>query len=92
MNKGILKQNKDGSFHSEIKQDNNLIMVRVNDEYNKMLDAAMIELEQSKRATVLKQLAIIGFECISRPETKAILSIIFDNKRRNKKTGIVEFL
>ena len=88
---GILKQNDDGSFTSEIKPTKPIIPIRLNDTEWEMLEKAKKILEQPKDSTVLKSLAEIGFICITQPETKLILETVFKNKKNNKRAGIVEF-
>lgn len=56
-----------------------------------MLENAKVVLEQPKDSTVLKQLARIGAKTLGTSQSMEILSIIFKNKRKNKRQGIVEY-
>ncbi len=87
----VLKKNKDGTFSSHVERKKNIIPLRLNDEEYKYIDAAREILEQPKISTTIKQLALIGYLYISQPETQKLLKIIYDNKRKNKRIGIIEF-
>jgi len=63
----------------------------LNKEERELLEKCKLILEQSKDSTVLKELAWIGAKTISRDETAEILAVVFKNKRKNKRLGIVEF-
>lgn len=65
--------------------------IRLNPDERKALDELKKILEQSKDATAFKQLAVIGAKVVLDPKTREILSVIFENKRRNRRLGIVEF-
>lgn len=68
-----------------------VISVNLSPEERSMLDQAKKILEQDKDSTALKQLAFIGFKSITSQETSYTLSVIFANKRRNKRLGIGQF-
>jgi len=65
--------------------------VRLNKEERQRLDLCKYILEQSKDSTTLKQLAWIGAKVLHDPKIDVLLQTIFKNKRKNKRTGIVEF-
>lgn len=56
------------------------------------LDLAKKILEQERDSTAIKQLAIIGLSYVLHDEkTRALLAIVFKNKRNNKRQGIVSY-
>lgn len=65
--------------------------IRLNPEERKALDELKKILEQPKDATCFKQLAAVGAKVVLEPRTRELLAIIFSNKRRNRRLGIVEF-
>jgi hypothetical protein len=48
-------------------------------------------IRQPKDSTAIKQLATIGAKVILRQETSEVLEVLFNNERKNKRTGIVEW-
>lgn len=48
-------------------------------------------LEQPKPSSAMKTLAKIGILTLDDKKTRAIIETLFINKRRNKRTGLVEF-
>jgi len=48
-------------------------------------------IHQAKISTAIKQLALIGAKCIQRPETKETLDVLFNNDRKNVRSGIHDF-
>lgn len=87
----VFRQRKDGAIESHVKPERDIIPVRLNDEERELLKKAKEILEQPKDSTAIKQLAMIGYFVIQRPETSELLGIVFANKRKNKRTGIVEY-
>ncbi len=71
------------------KQD--IINVYINKEERQQLNEAKLILEQRKDSTAIKQLAWIGANIIVDDKMANILGIVFKNKRRNKRLGIVDF-
>lgn len=67
------------------------IPVRLNDEERALLDKCKNLLEQPKDSTALKSLAWIGAKVLHEEKTLYILTTIFENKRKNKRTGLTEF-
>lgn len=68
-----------------------IINVRMNKEDRAKLELAKKTMRQPKDSSALKQLAWIGYNVIHEEKTKEILDIIFENSRRNKRTGLTEF-
>ena len=56
-----------------------------------MLQAGKLLLHQPKDSTALKQLARIGLNVIQDKKIADILDIYYNNDRRNKDRGIVEY-
>jgi hypothetical protein len=74
-----------------VKDKEKVITVWLNQAEQKVLEAAKVILEQEKEGTALKQLALIGYETISKPENSFLLEVVFMNKRRNKRSGVQQF-
>jgi hypothetical protein len=68
-----------------------IVNVRLNAEERAKLEQSKKTMRQPKDSTALKQLALIGYNVIHDPKTKDILDIIFNNSRRNLRTGLTEF-
>lgn len=73
------------------KEDGKVFTVRLNSFEQGMLFKACQILEQKKPSTVLKQLALIGYNVIHEEKTEALLQVVFKNKRNNKARGVVDF-
>ena len=70
----------------------NTMRLRLNDEERDMISKAQRILNQSKAGTTMKQLAKIGYaNVVSNPQTVNLLDIIYNNKRRNERNGIIEY-
>ena len=65
--------------------------VSFNEEERIQLEIDKKILNQEKDSTALKQLASIGSKVLHSSEIKEILSIVLENKRRNKRLGINHF-
>jgi len=65
--------------------------VSINKEERKQLNEDKKILQQSKDSTALKQLAELGHIVLHDDLTGRIAQVILQNKRRNKRLGIVEF-
>ena len=87
---GILRI-EEGKIKSDIKEQGEIIPIRLNDNERKILQAAKRIMEQAKDSTAIKQLMLLGYKSITREETQDILRVVFENKRKNKRTGILEF-
>lgn len=79
--------------YNENKKDDGLVIpLRLNVEQVKIIREAGQVLEQTKDSTIIKQLMIIGHHVVIHDQKiKAILDIIFKNKRNNTRLGIVDF-
>ena len=67
-----------------------VIPVRLNTEERVRLNASKKILQQSKDSTAIKMLAEIGFIVLHDQLTGKIIRAVFDNKRRNERTGVGE--
>lgn len=67
-----------------------VIPVRLNTEERTRLNASKKILQQSKDSTALKKLADIGYIVLHDQQTGKIIKSIFDNKRRNERSGVGE--
>jgi len=65
--------------------------VSVNQEEDKLLQEDKKILQQTKDSTALKQLAEIGHFVLHSSSAGKTLQIVLENKRRNKRLGIVDF-
>lgn len=65
--------------------------IRLNAEERLQLEECKKILEQTKDSTALKQLAAIGSLVIHDKKIRSLLSIVFKNKRNNKRLGIYDF-
>lgn len=65
--------------------------VSINKEERKRLDEDKKLLQQEKDSTALKQLAELGHNVLHSDLTGKSLRVVLDNKRRNKRLGIVDF-
>lgn len=65
--------------------------IKLNDVERKEFEEFKKILEQSKDSTAMKQLAWIGAKVLLDSKTSYILKVVFDNKRKNKRIGILEF-
>lgn len=68
-----------------------VISVRINQDQRKILDQSKRLLEQEKDSTAIKQMLLIAYFVIHTDFTRQILRIVFENKRKNKRLGIMEF-
>jgi len=68
-----------------------VITVWVNPEERAFIEQAKQTLEQTKDSTILKQLAWIGAKTIGEEKINYLLSVIYANKRKNKRLGIPDF-
>lgn len=65
--------------------------IRLNKDERLELDRCKAILEQPKDSTALKTLAKIGANVLQDNLTGYILRTVFINKRRNQRTGLIEF-
>jgi len=64
--------------------------VRLNTEERSELERAKLMLKQPKDSTCLKLLSSIGAKVIHNGLTADIIKVIFENKRKNERTGYDE--
>lgn len=86
------EEQKSRAFHitgEEKKMDS--CVVRFNKEERHMLESGKKLINQSKDSTALKQLATIGAIVLHDKKMVSIIDIVFNNSRKNKRTGIGEF-
>ena len=76
-------------YHEEKAVDS--FTIRFNEAERKSFEEDKKILEQSKDSTALKQLARIGSIVIHDSQMSAILGVVFSNKRKNQRAGIIEF-
>ena len=65
--------------------------LRLNDEERAKLEEDKRILRQPKDSTAVKMLMKIGHFVIHEPKIKEIVNTIFENNRKNEKTGLTEF-
>lgn len=64
---------------------------KLNEQERKVLEECKQIIQQTKDSTALKQLAWLGAEVILDKKTATLLDIVFNNKRKNSRLGIVDF-
>lgn len=82
----------DQSITSRIKTISDVVPVRLNDEEKAKLAIAKEILEQTKDSTVIKQLVEIGFIVLHDPTVGSILKTVFDNKRKNERLNVIDYI
>lgn len=83
-----LRKLDDGTVVSRIKSIPDVISVKLNDDWKRVIAELEEGLEQPKHSTIIKQaLAIAHAKVLNDPQTSKILEIIFENKRKNKRLG-----
>ena len=88
----VLKQNKeDGSYSSHVQRKKDFINLRLNNEEWLQLDRNKKILNQPKDSTAVKQLVAIATKVIHDKKIMEIVELITENKRKNKRTGIIEY-
>lgn len=86
--KMTLRQLDNGKVISRIKQIPDVISIKLNDEWKRIIAEIQEGLEQPKTSTVIKQaLVITHSKVLSDPSTAKLLEVIFENKRKNKRLG-----
>ena len=68
-----------------------VISLKFNQEYQDLVKRCQMVLEQPKRGTAIKQMLLIGAKVLLDDKMTEILSIIYSNKRKYKRLGIIEF-
>lgn len=67
------------------------ITLKINPEERAHIERMKKIIRQPKDSTAIKQLMFIGSEVVLSKETYAILEVLFNNTRKNKRLGITEF-
>jgi len=76
----------------ELKDRDKVFTMRITKDNEEWFIPAMKFIEQPKISTAMKQLAEIGASIVIHDKkTNAILDIILNNQRRNKRTGVSEW-
>jgi len=65
--------------------------VRLNADERRRFDEDKKILEQKKDSTAIKQLALIGSIVLHDDLMRQVLGVVFENKRKNSRIGIVDF-
>lgn len=73
------------------KEKREVFTVSINEDERLTLDKCKEILEQEKDSTTLKQLAWLGAKVLHDPQMTYVLQTVFDNKRRNKRMGVIQF-
>ena len=76
-------------YHEEKKTDT--FTVKVSPKERAWLDNLKAKIHQPKDSTALKQLAKIGAKVLLDEKITFISNLIIENKRKNKRTGIMEY-
>jgi hypothetical protein len=79
------------TLQEDRKKEEERFTIRCNEQYSKMLDKSAKILHQKKRSTIIKQLAVIGYNVIRDEKTRILIHTIFKNKRNNEIQGINDF-
>ncbi len=87
----MLEKQKFVRYELDEKKMRDTFNVSFNKEERIQLEMDKKLLNQEKDSTALKQLASIGSKVLHSSEIKEILSIVLDNKRKNKRLGINQF-
>lgn len=74
-----------------LEESQDIITVRLNPEERDLLNKCKKILEQPKDSTAIKQMMMLSSYVIHDNLTSNILGVVFANKRRNKRTGIIEY-
>lgn len=85
-----IQKNPFVSYDLEKNAKGRIFTIRLNPEERKLLDQDKRILQQEKDSTALKQLAEIGHFVLHYTSAGKILRLFQDNKRRNKRIGILE--
>lgn len=81
----------DGTIRARAKEIPDVIPLRLNEQWKDILAEDKDLLEQTKDSTALKQLAYIGHLAIHDDLIGNIMVSLFENKRKNKRLGIIDF-
>lgn len=88
----VMRRAADGSIESRVKNIPDVISIKLNDDWKRVLAELQQQLEQSKTSTIIKQSLLIAQKVLNQDLQADILAIVFENKRRNKRLGLdIEF-
>lgn len=83
----VMRKLEDNSIVSRLKAIPDVFSIKVNQKDKELLLACMDVLEQPKHSTAVKQLMYLGAKVVAKDETKELLAMVFENKRKNKRLG-----
>jgi len=86
----VIKNKPFVRYHEKRKADS--FSVRLNPDERTQLENDKLILEQSKDSTAIKQLARIGSIVLHDHLTGKILQVVLENKRKNKRLGIADYM
>ncbi len=79
-------------FNTEETKDNReIITLSYNKDERLRLESDKKILQQTKDSTCIKQLAEIGSNVIHQKKTEVLIDIVLGNKRKNKRSGRVDY-
>ena len=78
-------------YHEEKQVDSFAIRLSKDGSERELLEKAKKILEQTKDSTAIKQLAWIGAEVILDQKIKRLIDNVTNNRRKNKRLGIIDF-
>lgn len=87
---GLQKENF-VSYNTDENKVKQVMSVKLNESERLMIDDAKNILQNIKSGSVLKSLAKIGYESITKGESRQLLATVFKNKMNNKRNGIADF-
>jgi len=86
-----IKQEPFVRYHEEKQADSFAIRLSKDGSERELLEKAKKILEQTRDSTAIKQLAWIGAEVILDKKISRLIDNVTNNRRKNKRLGIVDF-
>jgi hypothetical protein len=86
-----MTQFKHSFKRTDLKKKTDSFTVWLNKEERAELDRAKNILEQPKDSTALKTLASLGSKLLGDQKIRHVLETVFENKRKNKRLGIIDY-
>ena len=86
-----IKQKPFRKYNLEEEKHQDTFTIRLNKEERIVLEKCKKVLEQRKDGTAFKQMALLGANVLHDNLIGGILQVVFINKRKNKRIGIVEY-
>lgn len=68
-----------------------IVKVDLGSGYREIVESCKPRLQQTKDATTIRHLIVLGAKVVHDKKIAEIVDIIISNKRKNKRMGIVEF-